>query len=328
MTEERVPEGEVICLGDQSPWAGGLLRLAAMREYTDNLIYFFHDGDAPWVSGNSPEPRIIQGWPKESYFSLATRHPWSLAIPNLTLEAPRTSLGTPMGLSRLVGGPTQQMIFGMRDSSPLVDLVSDLLHQEISWAERLGDWLGIDGRCELPESGSVLEIAESLNTTDIPVKSFVELFLNEKPLTKKDLPSSYFWEIDFNEGTRKACSSSNGRPVIPKGIALPLEIAARGWALGCTHLGYLQKVLQLRDRYYPGLPVIIYHINFDWEIDPDPIDFLLDIFKERKRKRNQNVPDFNGEGEMIKGYWRNRPTSASFSVLGGRLRPSFVRKVY
>lgn len=327
MSEKKVHQDEVICMGDQSPWAGGLLRLAAMREHTSNLLYYFHDGDAPWVIGNSPEPRIAKGFPKNSYFSLATRHPWSMVTPDVSLEAPRTSLKTPMGLSRLVGGYTQRMIFGMRKSPQLVQLVSELLSEELRWAENLSDWLGMHNRYDMPECDDVLDIAEAFNQTDIPVRSFVELFRDSEPLVKKYLPPSYFWEIDLKKGTRKPCHSFD-KPVMPKGKAVPLEIAARGWSLGCTHLGYLKPVLDLRDRFCPGLPIKIYHINFDWKVKIDPIEYLLETFRAKKRKRNQSVPEFNGEEEKIRSYWRNRPTSASFSVLEGDLRPTFIRKVY
>ncbi len=328
MEEMQVQQDEVICMGDQSPWAGGMLRLSAMREYTSNLIYFFHDGDAPWVPGSIPEPRVEYGWPKNSYFSLATRHPWSLVTPDISLNGPRASFNSPKGLSRLVGAGTQRMIYGLSSSPQLMKLVTLMLKEEKDWAERLGDWLGVKKDYELPECEDVLELAENLNQTDIPIRSFVDLFRDKPPLIKEGLPERYFWEIDFNEGTRKPCQGLNGKDVIPKGVALPLEIAARGWALGCTHIGYLKEVLRLRDHYFPGLPVKIYHISFDWEMEKDPIEFLLDAFKEKKKRRKQSIPDFKDNGERISSYWKNRPTSVSAAVLGGNLRPSFFRKVY
>lgn len=328
MEEKKVDQNEVICMGDQSPWAGGMLRLYAMRKHTSNLKYFFHDGDAPWVFSSLPEPRVEQGWPKSSYFSLATRHPWSLVTPDISLHGPRASLKSPKGLSRLVGRGTQSMIYGMNSSPQLIKLICDFLNEEKEWADRLGDCLGVKNDYELPKCETVLDLAENLNRTDIPIQSFVDLFRYRQPLIKEDLPERYFWEIDFEEGTRKPCRELNGKDVIPKGVALPLEIAARGWALGCTHIGYLENVLTLRDRYLPGLPVKIYHISFDWELESDPVEFLLETFRERKRCRKQKTPDFGDAGEKISSYWRNRPTSVSADILGGNLRPSFVRKVY
>lgn len=328
MDEKQVYQDEVICMGDQSPWAGGLLRLSAMREHTKSLIYFLHDGDAPWVASSSPKLRVEHGWPKDSYFSLATRHPWSLVTPDISLHGLRTSFNSPEGLSRLVGAGTQRMICGLSSSPQLIKMVFSLLKEEKDWADRLGDWLGIKNDYELPECENILDLAERLNRTDIPIGSFVDLFRDESPLIKEELPERYFWEVDFKEGTRKPCEELNGKDVIPKGLALPLEIAARGWALGCTHIGYLKDVLKLRDYYFPGLPVKIYHISFNWEMENDPIYFLLEAFKEKKRRRKQNIPDFGDSGEKISSYWRNRPTSVSAAVLGGNLCPSFIRKVY
>ncbi|MFP4022753.1 MAG: hypothetical protein ACLFTS_02815 [Candidatus Paceibacterota bacterium] len=326
MRRQEHPQ-ETICLGDQSPWAGGLLRLAAMREYTSDLKYFIHDGDAPWVAGNYDTPRVVKGWPKPSYFSLATRHPWSLATPDVSLEAPQASLKTPKGLSRLVGKTTKRTIFGMVNDPQLLELVKEILCEELAWSERLGDWLGVGGRYEIPKNGNLLELAEDLNPTDIPVKSFVELFRESLPLVYKELPKSYFWEIKPDDGTRMPCAGLNGNIVIPKGKALPLELAARGWALACTCLGYLDDVVALRDGYFPGLPIKIYYIDFDWKIEPDPVNFLLESFKEKKKKRGQKIPDFNGAEDSLNDYWKKRPTSISSKVLGGKLRPSFVRKV-
>ena len=325
-------KSEVVCMGDQSPWAGGLLRLEVMRKQNIQSVYFIQDVDVPWVSVGCLRPKISYGWPKPLYFSLATRNPWSLDTPEVSLRAPESSLKTPKGLSRLVGGSTAQTILGMRNSRELMDLVLKMLDEEKEWAKRVSELIGTPKKenqeFDLHECRSIVEIVEKMNPTDIPVRSFVEMFADSKPLIFGNVPREHFWEVD-KHGVRNVCTTcSNGKLIVPKGEVLILELASRGWAMGCTGMGYLKKSIDLRDRYLPGLPIKVCYINFNWKLNEDPINALLEIFQEKKRKRKQEVPNFNGTADKLVQYWKNRPTSVSFSILGGNLNPSFQTRIY
>ena len=76
--------GARIILGDQSPWAGGMLRWYAASQALDNEIcYFIQDVDVPWVQCGSPDLRILRGW--FSYYSMACKYHWTFCVPEARL---------------------------------------------------------------------------------------------------------------------------------------------------------------------------------------------------------------------------------------------------
>lgn len=155
------------------------------------------------------------------------------------------------------------------------------------------------------------------------VHSFFELFQESPPLLSSELPDHEFWHCTPSGLRRPTPGKSTFR--VPKGRALILEIAARGWFLGCTHLSYLEDVLHLINRYLPGLPIHLLRISFDWK--PTVIKPMLTILKahnEKRKLRDKSLCDSSSSAfRAIEHYWRQRPSSISFHHLGGELNPCF-----
>lgn len=319
----------MILLGDQSPWAGGLVRWLALKKLgIHEIVYCQQDADTPWKQeGDRVKVRVKRGWPH--YWSLACRYPFSPSIPGLTLPHIRDTVKAPSGLQYLQGGNTARTI-AAENTSPngaVNGMLIDMLREEKQWAATVARFIGsTDGsRIEI-SARTPLEIAQTLADALMlgKVESLVELFGDSPPKTVGELPPQCFWSID-EDGIREEYQGF-ARPrdrIVPKGIALPLEVAARGWQLGFSSLGYLEKVTALRDRYLPGLEIQAVRIGFRWHIGADPVSAFVEYYLERKKRRREEpaVPDEQSI-DKIRRYWAGRPTAISYLVLKGELNPT------
>jgi hypothetical protein len=316
----------VIVLGDQSPWCGGLLRYQVVREmYSEaEVLYFFHDTDAPWVQsgGCVTISRGNFAWPP--YFSLAVRFPWSFAVPGIGQDAIAQSvLGTFKdrgGLWYLTGPATIKIIAGC--NGEVVPWVRLMLQEEVAWAKFVAEVLGqeIVSEISITSDNDLVGLVSALNGGMI--RKSTEVF-SEQLLLTRALPASHYWLTDVNKGFRRKWTGeklNKGEILVPGAEALVLEFAARGWLVGCTNLAYLQRVEQVRNRFTPGLKIKIAQVIFHWALEKDPVSVLMDYYRARKRRRNQTPAEVSEPVlENIRSYWRSRPTSISYHILGGNL---------
>jgi len=324
-----------ITLGDQSPWAGGLLRLKVASQTYGNVDYFLQDADAPWIQSNiSRDVSLKRGWP--NYWSFACRQPFSLETPTTRVDNMRQSLGSPKGLTYLIGPKTTQTIASESNNIKVNQLVKEMLLEEIRWSTKISEWLGnTDGakkgrlleEAVLTLNGNLTENLTQLSKWSGLISSptsFIDSFSKQPPQLVDIVPKSYYWVIN-NDGKRSELSEGNrlshNGVVVPKGRALPLEVAARGEVLGFTGLSYLDGVIGLRNKYVPDLTLRLAQIEFNWELDPDPIEAMWEVFNEKKRLRGQEVEKPISDLERIRNYWRGRPTIISHTILGGELNP-------
>lgn len=334
----------MIILADQSTWNGGILRwMAVQKEFSDaELRYYVHDMDAPWVQCGGA-PRIINGWPKPAYWSLAARYPWSLETINADFLAARAALGSPRGLAYLAGPRTSETILSLGNKSFLNELIADLLWEEVRWARIIADLLDIrhpEMEFEFPSNiWDLSQYLADLSAKKMGIKSctqvgsLVKLFGKKPPLLLGVLPNKYFWLISSN-GLREEYDGRKklgpGDILVPKGFAIPLEISAKGWTIGVQGIKYADQVRRLRDTYAPGLKIKVLEVRFDWQLYVDPIAALLERFLEKKRKRmrkkgirDYKLPSFPQEiVDEIRSYWSQWPTSISWLILGGELNPT------
>lgn len=324
--------GITIILGDQSPWAGGLIRLASVLRNFDSVQYFVQDVDAPWLQDGDNKVSIKRGWP--DYWALATRHPFSPEVKGVAIHSMRDSLHSPRGLSYLAGPRTDHTIVFEANNAQVNEATRQILLEEIGWATRVADWIGnTEGvrrgqamqeqveRLETHGPGTfAAEIARWQGLNDRMLGSFVDMYKDCAPRLTGQLPDSYYWIVD-SEGRRKhyhrRTALNAHETIVPKGIALPLEMSARGWVLGYTALGYLEKVKAVRNKYVPGLRLKTLQITHRWSIEPDPIEVLWEVFEARKQRRGQFVQKPEEQLQAIGNYWRARPTSISTTILGG-----------
>lgn len=323
-------------LGDQSPWCGGLTRLAVLREAAYEPLYLFHDTDTPWRVGGR-KPAICRGW--VDYWSLATRHPWSPEIPGFSLPALLGTLHAPRGLSFLSGPPTWETIYSMRRDQTVIRLTLDILREEWDWATRLAEMAGRTvpsfpfSRALPVEVGEIVrEFAEGQMTSSV-----LEFFRDHPTELRNCLPPEWFWYLD-STGCKYRHSELNCRglsrdacTLVPKGPALMLEDLARGVLPACTGMAYLDEVVKLRDQYIPGLAVRVLFVKFDWCSASMPLNLLAEAFTSRKRERaaarGEEFVSFSFDYAPLEEYWRGRPTSISHLLLGGELNPFFELKV-
>lgn len=332
-------DSEVV-LGDQSPSMGGLLRAHVLAEATGiRATYFVQDVDAPWIQKGTPKISIDGGkWP--TYWSSAVRIPYTPHTPGAEHDVMRQSMKTPYGLLYLVG-PTGGISFvSERRNRTLAEKSTEMLLSEVEWARRVAEMLGkpdaiaraeeIERSLRKPnnvyESSSIL-----LDQQGTPgnISGLVQLFKEDPVRLATKLPANYYWLVT-GEGYRTEYDGHlpAGAMLVPKGKALPLELAAKGLTLGYTNLGYLEKIRELRDQFVPDLPISLLQIQFDWDLDGEnPLDLLAALYKE---KRASGGKDSYVDPEMLaraKEYWRGRPTSISWLILGGNLNPTFTPSV-
>ncbi len=318
--------GERIILGDQSPWAGGLLRWKAIHQLLGkNALYAIQDVDTPWVQQGRRPIRSAQGW--APYFSLASKYPWTLSAPEAEMPRVLDSLGAPRGLRYLLGPSTNETLGSLSRqglSSVYTDHLAAMLSAEKEWAEGLADQVGLrplalddwpKGDCH----AITRTFAMMLNLG--PVRHFSDLYRSGELQQTNAFPTEMYWHLD-SHGRREE-SGSSGTMKFPRGMALPLELAANGYILACTSLPYLNRVLEQRDRHLKGVTLRLLRVTFDWRLDEvDPIRQLVEAFRARKQKRNQAVPVLDTSTlDAIHSYWKQRPTLISWLVLGGSLKP-------
>ena len=311
-------------LGDQSPWAGGLLRASVVAsELNGNIKYFLQDLDTPWFE-TSERVKIKQGW--NNYWSLACRYPWSFCVPGQAINDILNTTRSPRGLGYLIGPRTNSTIYSHNTDRTIGQMLQDLLTREISWADQILTWAEKQSESviDLPEY-NIRELSEYFaNLSKVgTVKGFFDFFQSSPPLTYSELPESEFWHCNTS-GLRYSQSGPSTFPV-PKAKALILEIAARGWILGCTHIPYLEKVLELKKQYLPGLPLRLLQITFDWRpaLNNPMFAILRAHNKKRKSRKKPLWENIGPEFDEIESYWRKRPSSISYHMLGGELGPRF-----
>ena len=77
----------------------------------------------------------------------------------------------------------------------------------------------------------------------------------------------------------------------------------------------------MRDKFVPGLKLKFLEISFNWQLNPNPIEAMWDVFKVKKQLRGQYPQKPTNDFERINAYWMNRPTTISYKILGGDLNP-------
>ncbi|KKU03195.1 MAG: hypothetical protein UX99_C0003G0034 [Candidatus Amesbacteria bacterium GW2011_GWB1_47_26] len=318
-----------IILGDQSPWTGGWLRMQAVAAAGLPYIYLVQDADAPWKQNGSSTPSTKNGW--TDYWSLASKNPWSPSVPGVEIGNVRSFHKAPSGLSHLTGPNTSQTIHSERQNYHLASLVKDLLIREANWARTVGAILGIAKESDY-RANQWIDALQSCHTIDDIYRSMghahgidrhqslVDFFSNNPPLLINELGKHRYWSID-NRGHRHEYSRHPDGVVVPKGKALVLELCAQGFVLAYTGLGYLDKQIELRDQYVPGLMLKLLQISFVWSLSPEPLPQLVNEFAQSKLAKHQTVDIRWEEVEGAQRYWAGRPTTISQSILGGDLNP-------
>src|SRR3989344_543254 len=142
----------------------------------------------------------------------------------------------------------------------------------------------------------------------------------------------YLWTL--NDGFRWPGTSAKG-VVVPKGRALPIEFALRGWELGCTSMPYIEETLKIRNAYFKGVPIKLVRIAFDWDVPARIMPTFLERYEKRKRNRaGRTGRAFNPEEitkakqlcDQAENYWRRRPSVLAYLLLGGELNPTIIRE--
>jgi hypothetical protein len=334
----------MIILGDQSPHIRGLLRWSVLRNAKpeEEIAYFLHDSDSPWVQ-ESQELAIRNGW--KEYFSIASRFPWTPDTPGASeidldrQNSIRNSLRAPAGQVYLSGPVGAETIFSERGNPILRNVFGRILKSELEWMavlrQLLGRGRGID--LDILGDGSSFSMTKQLSLSlgiKGDVGSSVPFFRDSPPLTRGVFSIEHFWFID-RDGKRYLGrnSTEKGGTLVPKGEILLLEFALRGWKLGFSQIPYIERTLELRDRFLPGVKMNLIQIEFDWRIPEDPVYVIREEFLKKKFQRwekggsdsTKRPANFPSEfWEKISGYWSKSPTALGFLSLGGDLNPKIT----
>lgn len=319
--------GRRVLLADQSAWAGGMLRWrAACQALGSQVLYAVQDADVPWVQKGRRQVEIVRAW--SPYYSLACKYPWSFSVPGARFGNLLDSFDGPRGLHYLIGPSSSDTIYGYRGaaSAPYREQLHRMLNDEADWALRLTDMLGLPASPleRLPQRGAHGLTRHFCERLDLAAPlSFVECFGDGRLQATGLFPEHFYWWV-MPDG-RRHDTPRPGAVQFPKGAILPLEICANSFVLGCTRLGYLDEILQLRDRFAPWLKLSMLSISFDWSWgDVEPLQELLRLFNARKKKRGQSPFRPNGQAlAKISRYWRRRPSVVSWMILGGELKPRY-----
>lgn len=340
----------VMC-GDQSPLNGGLLRAALLAQADPSLdiIYCFHDTDAPWLqTGGSP--RIVQGgWP--DYWALAARIPYSPDIPGLVggdaWQRLRDSLNIPSGIVYLAGPQTNETIASM-DACPVTGELMRRVHGiEAEWAYALNNMLGRSPGMLGPLPARLSEVPGAIRNRFARDYARIEItrsteFWREHPVRfHETVPPKYYWRLD-ERNCRYAWDGRNlsrGHYLVPRAHIRSLEEAAHGIADCFTAIPYLNEVVKLRNLYVPGLSLPHIQMTITCSLPLDPLEAMKDVFKAKKRDRierkrrggrpdyDELIPELPGEeAAAIWTYWRGRPTSISHEILGGTLTATLAHR--
>ncbi|MEK7175212.1 MAG: hypothetical protein AAB693_00175, partial [Patescibacteria group bacterium] len=319
--------GKMIHLGDQSPWLGGLLRAKVLVEAGEEVKYFTVDTDFPFVVTGNPLA-VIKGWP--AYSSIAVRCPWTPCAPEVKAETSSmisSWANSPPGMSYL-GGPRKEVksILELDKDPSLIKLLKEMIQVEISWASKISS----SSKIFTLDFERISELTSKLHLMlrgAGQINSFSGFFQDSTPKLWKYFPSEYFWEIG-PWGRAEVGASNRTGIIIPKGKIIPLEIAARGYELGCTNLPYLDEVVKLRDQFIKDLPIKIVRVNFNWTF-PDsihPFEKLIDSFTARERNKKEAMEEVKILAEVVKKYWEGRPSVVSYLILGGSLGATITRE--
>lgn len=340
----HLTNGSVV-FGDQSPWAGGLVRAAATKAILGDtpVIYCMQNADNPWrQEGNGL--KIKEGWPKPFYWNLATRIPNSLEIPEMSenspLEKMRQSIKSPRGMSYLVGNSTHGTIYSHNSNHEVLSLLEKMLGNELDWAARTSEFMGNKNGVEranalkndlfkTPKSITELtmDLAERSGVHSGTIDNIVESFRREPAAFIGILPDENYWVIN-KSGERTTYKNtetiSRSDTIVPKGKILPIELAQRGLILGYTGLSYLPEVVEIRDEYNLDVPLRLLQVEFNWTLPNDPIQRMWEAFETKKAARGDVVDKPDNALEAVKAYWAQRPTTLSHLVLGGELNPKLT----
>jgi hypothetical protein len=304
-------------LGDQEPQNGGLLREEALRKKYPNaeVEYLEQDADTPWVEvGDAVNPKIKSGW-GPTYWSKARRLPYAPSVPGTDIQELRNSPNGTQGLHYVVGPKTGLTTYGHKqlgDKSPLHEIDRKLRAEEERWFNYLRNVTGISGKA---------------NTQDLikmrkDARGIVEHFRDNPVKLRKDLPHSYYWVVS-REGVRHEYVGNQLRPgevLVPKGVVLPLEMAASGKTIAATGLGYMGKTQEVRDKYVPGLKIPTARIEFKTTNAVDPMRAQVNDYNARKKARNTEPKVISEETlNKVSEYWSGRPTSASVASLESKV---------
>lgn len=317
-------KGKTLVFGDQSPWAGGLLReWVARAELGAETRYFFQDLDTPWFE-TAERLAVKHGW--NHYWSLACRYPWSFSVPGMEVNEVLNTTQSPHGLNYLIGPRTHGTLCAQNHCPEVLRLLAQMLDAETAWAGKLAAWADVpSGEAVDFNADSLVGVVKAFarRNGQARVECFSELFQNSPPLLRGQLPEECFWHVS-TDGIRRH-QSGQDTYAAPRGKALLLEFAARGWVLGCTQIPYLAETIALRDRHLPGLPVKLLYVFFDWEpAIPNPLRRVIAEHNRKKQRRGKPALDeSNLRLNIIETYWRRRPSSISWQILGGRLNPRF-----
>ncbi|MDP2629439.1 MAG: hypothetical protein Q8P45_01925 [Candidatus Harrisonbacteria bacterium] len=322
---------ESLILGDQSPWAGGLLRWFILRRIFPKaqIHYHLHDSDTPFAVP-APSPRKKRGW--VPYWAIAARNCFALDIPGYRIDPVMDSMQSQSGLSYLAGPSNFEVIGALEEGSQVVELTASLLQDSQDWLSRLCNFCGQREaeRFEIESRAGVLGIVQSLaKQAHLPgeeIGTTLEIFAGSPPLLWGTLPPEYFWKIsDGRRSSADKLSSMKDGILVPKGVALLLEFSARGWRVAQTACAYTEEILALRDKYLPSQKLRFLKVGFDWELSSiDPVSAQVEAYQKKKAKSGRPAAAMDEEAlRQIRSYWRQRPTLMAYLALGGDLHPTF-----
>ncbi len=336
-----MPEAkEKIFLGDQSPGMGGLLRAAAAEKIPGaEVTYVIQDADAPWkATGSSVAIVRSPKWP--DYWATATRNAWSPNTPNHQSEGFRSSVGAPMGLVYLAGPSGGSTFHSERENAKVLELSTEMLVEEVTWARKVAELMGKTEGVKKADAMLDQLAKEKMNVyqstkfianeqgLSVPIDAMVDLFTREPVRLSEHIPPNNYWLISAlghrSEWDGKA--PQRGSILLPKGHALPLELAAKGYRIGYTGMSYKAEMLAMRDQFVPGLEVKMMNITFKWDFDGDNPLKALEAFYIRKNLERPVPKTVSVDTEIFEGinkYWMGRPTSISWLILGGKITPEF-----
>ncbi len=324
----------MLITGNQAPLEAGLLRWKVLKEKSGEVRYFVQDADCPWKNTGAGKVDFQKNVEAGNYLSLMEYFPWSFGVTeklrrDTRIQSISQTLKMPPSCMLWLAGPkSHRILYHEHKSRYLIEKLEFLVRTEIEWLKRLASYLGIKAQeIEINfEVKSVVEIykqvAEMLGLEG-EINSLVEMFAKEPPISLEVLSKEEFWEIK-EEGRFPLQSKENFKIAVPRGMSLLIEFALRGFITGFGHLPYLNRVKALKDKYFPELKIKLVKVKFNWELNVDPIEVLLEVYKEKKKKRGQTPFELTEEEkETIRNFWKTHPTPLAYIILGGELNPSF-----
>ena len=325
---EQVEKKKVI-LGDQYPPGGGLLRRQVLEKAGHLVSYFVQDIAPPWNCHRVFAPKLFWGFKSlrelGGYAAMGVNLPWTLETPFLLLQDPIQSLSLKRGFVGFVGPKTSQTAYGLNrlDPETYYGILDKLAYVQIQHASHLALLTFMDAE-RVPTASWVSAEKRRLQGL-CTASSLVSEFFRDPPHLIHELPPNFFWEIDVRTGWRFPYRGGGRKSTcayVPKGIALPLEFASRGFATGYTRLKYLSAVRRIRDQYIPGMEIPLCEIRFEWDPGKCITSTLVEVYS-RKLRLHGRVWALKGAmpGHLkhLVRFWRNRPTSLSHAILGGDL---------